>query len=37
MTFQQKRQSVSRRLDLPSERTTTGVSQSLLWVVRAAD
>lgn len=35
MTPQQKRQSVSRRLGLPSERTTTGVPQHLLWAVRA--
>lgn len=35
MTSQQKRQSVSRILGLPSERTTTGVPQHLLWAVRA--
>ena len=35
MTSQQKRQSVSRRLGLPSERTTNGVPQCLLWAVRA--
>ena len=35
MTSQQKRQSVSRRLGLPSERTTTGVPQHLLWAVHA--
>ena len=34
MTSQQKRQSVSRILGLPSERTTTGVPQHLLWAVR---
>ena len=34
MTSQQKRQSVSRTLGLPSGRTTTGVPQSLLWAVR---
>ena len=33
MTSQQKRQSVSRRLGLPSERTTNGVPQCLLWAV----
>ena len=35
MTPQQKRQSVSRRLGLPSKRTTNGVPQCLLWAVRA--
>mgnify|MGYP000028913452 FL=1 len=35
MTSQQKRQSVSRRLGLPSKRTTNGVPQCLLWAVRA--
>ena len=35
MTPQQKRQSVSRRLGLPTERTTSGVYQHLLWAVRA--
>ena len=35
MTPQQKRQSVSRRLCLPSERNTSGVPQHLLWAVRA--
>ena len=34
MTSQQKRQSVSRRLGLPSERATNGVPQWLLWAVR---
>ena len=33
MTSQQKRQSISRRLGLPSERTTNGVPQCLLWAV----
>ena len=35
MTSQQKSQCVSRRRGLPSERTTNGVSQRLLWAVRA--
>jgi len=35
MTSQQKRQSVSRILGLPSERMFTGVPQYLLWAVRA--
>jgi len=35
MTSQQKRQSVSRILGRPSERTTTGVPQNLLWAVCA--
>ena len=35
MTSQQKRQSVSRRLGLPSKRTANGVPQCLLWAVRA--
>ena len=34
MTSQQKRQSVSRRLGLSSERATNGVPQCLLWAVR---
>ena len=33
MTSQQKRQSISRRLGLPSERITNGVPQCLLWAV----
>jgi len=35
MTSQQKRQSVSRILGLPSERMLTGVPQYLLWAVHA--
>ena len=35
MTTQQKRQSVSRILGRPSERTTTAVPQHLVWAVRA--
>ena len=35
MTSQQKGQFVSWRLGLPSERTTNGVPQCLLWAVRA--
>lgn len=35
MTSQQRRQSVSRILGHPSERTTTAVPQHLLWAVRA--
>ena len=33
MTSQQKRQSVSRRLGLPSERATNGIPKCLLWAV----
>ena len=35
LSSQQKRQCVNRRLGLPSERTTHGVPQHLLWAVRA--
>ena len=35
MASQQKRQSVSRRLGLPSERTATGVPHHFLWAVHA--
>ena len=34
MTSQQNSQSVSLRLGLPSERTTNGLAQCLLWAVR---
>ena len=35
LSSQQKRQWVNRRPGLPSERTTHGVPQHLLWAVRA--
>ena len=35
ITPQQKRQSVGRRLGLPSLRSPSGVPQNLVWVVRS--